>query len=254
MKITVVTICRNAAVNIRETIESVISQTYKDFEYVVVDGVSTDGTLDIIKEYQHAFPIRLISEKDENLFDAMNKGARMALGQWVNFMNAGDFFMDKDVLSKISGYLTSERDLVYGATEFRYDGFAVIRKPLPVSDFWKKMPYNHQSLFIKTDIINEHLFKYHDYFLAADYEQLLFAIKEGKVFFEAPVTVASFDNKGLSNTRTAMALAEYAKILKTYGELTAWRGFYYKMAPLKVLGKKLSPLWFRKVVYKNLVH
>ena len=253
MKITVITICYNAAKDIGSTIESVISQTYKDIEYVIVDGASTDGTAKIVEEYRKKFPIVFVSEKDDGIYDAMNKGVGLASGQWINFMNAGDRFVEKDVVEKISPFLTEGSDFVYGATEFRYDGFFVIRLPRPVSDFWKKMPYNHQSLFIKTTVLKEHPFDL-AYRLAADYEQLLFAIKNGKIFFKAPLTVASFDNKGVSNTKTAEALREYAEILKAYGELTLWRSWYYQSSPFKILGKKLTPGWLKKIVYRNFVH
>jgi glycosyltransferase involved in cell wall biosynthesis len=252
-KISIVTACRNAGACIAGTIESVIKQTDRDFEYIIVDGASKDDTIDIVRKYQETFPIKLISEKDESHFDAMNKGARMAQGQWINFMNAGDHFFSDDVIEKISGYLTDDRDLVYGATEFLYDGFSVVRKPRPISDFWKKMPYNHQGLFIKTDIVREHPFVYHEYPLAADYEQTLFAIKSKKVFLEAPLTVASFDNTGLSNTRTTQALREYALILSHYRELTFGRRLYYDLAPVKVFCKKLSPNWVKKITYNYFV-
>ncbi len=252
MKISVVTVCYNARENIGGTMASVISQTYKDLEYIVVDGGSTDGTIDVVKEYQKKFPIIFISQKDEGIYDAMNKGIRLASGQWINFMNAGDSFVDKDVLGKISRYLTEENDLVYGATQFRYHGFSVVRRPRPIADFRVKMPFNHQSLFARTSLLKDHPFdtRYH---LAADYEQVLFAVKARKTFFEAPMVVAVFNNEGVSNKKTAAAIKEYERILEDYHELTLWRRLCYRALPIKILGKKIVPNWIQRIIYRYCV-
>lgn len=99
-KITVITVCYNAADTLEQTIESVINQTYQNIEYIIVDGGSTDETLSIIRKYEHKIT-KWISEPDKGIYDAMNKGIEMASGEWLNFMNAGDVFASKDVLEKI---------------------------------------------------------------------------------------------------------------------------------------------------------
>lgn len=251
-KITIVTVCYNAQADIRETMESVISQTYPNLEYLVIDGRSTDGTTDIVREYQKKFPIILVSEKDKGIYDAMNKGIRLATGDYVNFMNAGDVFLSNDVLEKVAPYLTGENDLAYGATEFRYDGFSVVRKPRPLLDYWKKMPFNHQSLFAKTGALKEHPFDL-TYPMAADYESVLFFMEARKTFKEMPFTVAAFNNRGISNQKTATAIAEYRAILDRYHQLTPWRNIYYNLLFAKVAGKKLLPRWVRRLIYAHFV-
>jgi hypothetical protein len=114
------------------------------------------------------------------------------------------------------------------------------------------MPYNHQSLFARTNLLKDHPFDAH-YRLAADYEQVLFAMNAGKIFFEAPITVAAFNNEGASSKRTAVAYKEYERILERYHELTPWRKLYYHMLPVKILGKKILPNWLQKIIYKKLV-
>lgn len=98
-KITVVTVCFNAESVLEQTMLSVLNQTYKNVEYLIIDGGSKDGTLDIIKKYSDK--VKWISEPDNGLYDAMNKGVKMASGEWINFMNAGDRFASNDVLEKI---------------------------------------------------------------------------------------------------------------------------------------------------------
>lgn len=99
-KITVVTVCYNAAETIEKTILSVVGQTYNNIEYLIIDGGSKDDTLAIIKKYESNIS-KWISEPDKGIYDAMNKAIKMATGEWINFMNAGDCFATNDVLEKI---------------------------------------------------------------------------------------------------------------------------------------------------------
>lgn len=98
--VTVITVVYNAKELLEETILSVLNQTYSNIEYIIVDGGSTDGTLDIIKKYQDKIS-KYISEPDQGIYDAMNKGMSLSKGQWLNFMNAGDSFYSNDVLQKV---------------------------------------------------------------------------------------------------------------------------------------------------------
>lgn len=99
-KVTVVTVCYNAAETIEKTMLSVINQTYDNVEYLIIDGGSKDETLSIIKKYEYKIS-KWISEPDKGIYDAMNKAIKMATGEWINFMNAGDSFASNDVLEKI---------------------------------------------------------------------------------------------------------------------------------------------------------
>ena len=100
MKISVITVCYNDRERIEKTILSVLSQSYGNLEYIVIDGGSTDGTVDIIKKYANRIAY-FVSESDEGIYDAMNKGLRKAVGEWVCFLNAGDLFVSESVLNTI---------------------------------------------------------------------------------------------------------------------------------------------------------
>lgn len=118
MKVSVITVCFNSARTIRDTIESVCAQDYPDIEYIIVDGGSTDGTLEIISEYSDSVSI-LITEPDRGIYDAMNKGIQVATGDVVATLNSDDFYADKSSVKKLIGHLeksgteTVFADLVY---------------------------------------------------------------------------------------------------------------------------------------------
>ena len=112
--ISIITVIYNDGKKLEETILSILSQTYDNLEFIIIDGSSTDGTIDIIKKYEDKIDY-WISEKDSGIFDAMNKGILAAKGDYINFMNAGDFFIRKNLVKEIVDILNSEEiDFLYG--------------------------------------------------------------------------------------------------------------------------------------------
>jgi glycosyltransferase involved in cell wall biosynthesis len=124
MKVSIVTVTWNSAATLSRTISSVLRQTYKDIEYIVVDGLSTDNTVDIIKKHESAFNgrMRWISEKDFGIYDAMNKGIRMATGDIIGILNSDDILTSDDVIERIAQSFTDNEDAVYGDVHFVKDG------------------------------------------------------------------------------------------------------------------------------------
>ena len=113
MKVSVITVCYNAEEDIEKTLLSVIKQSYKDFEYIVVDGKSKDRTMEIVNRYSKRIT-RMASELDTGIYNAMNKGVRMATGDYCIFMNAGDTFAGAEVLKQVVPFLTGEFDVIVG--------------------------------------------------------------------------------------------------------------------------------------------
>lgn len=133
MKVSIITATYNSAATLRDTLESVLAQTYQDIEYIIVDGLSSDGTQAIVKEYEPRFDgrLRLISEADKGLYDAMNKGLRMATGDIVGVLNSDDLFYDKNVVADVvRTFNENDIDCVYGDLEFvaANDIHKVVRK------------------------------------------------------------------------------------------------------------------------------
>lgn len=150
-KITVVTVCFNAEKVLEQTMLSVLSQTYKDIEYLVIDGGSKDGTLDIIKKYSDK--VKWISEPDKGIYDAMNKAVKMASGEWINFMNAGDCFASIDVLENVfSKEYPEEVNFLY--SDNWYEDEKGIRTYAPHDH--KSLSLNHQSCIYRKSLHSVH--------------------------------------------------------------------------------------------------
>ncbi len=120
MKISIITVSYNSASTIRDTFDSVLKQTYPDIEYIIVDGASKDDTVKVIEEYEPRFQgrMRWISEPDEGLYDAMNKGIQMTTGDVVGILNSDDFLTGNTVIEKIAGFFNNQVDCVYGDIHF----------------------------------------------------------------------------------------------------------------------------------------
>lgn len=125
MKLSIITVTYNSGKTLRDTIESVLSQTYTNYEYIIVDGASKDNTIDIIKEYEPKFNGRMlwISEPDKGIYDAMNKGIKMATGDAVGLLNSDDFYTSDDILAIVARELseTDSPDAIYGDVHYVYD-------------------------------------------------------------------------------------------------------------------------------------
>ena len=189
--VSIITVCHNPGRSIVRTFESVLAQDYIDFEYIIADGGSDNGTLDIIREYEARFrhnniSIHVISEAYQGIYDGMNKAVAHASGSWINFLNAGDCFYSGSVLSDIfnkSNYPNAA--ILYGdAAEYEYGSYHMFRKSLDSIE--KRMPFSHQSAFVNRELISRYPFKT-DYRIGADYDWLLSMYKKGFFFRDTGV-------------------------------------------------------------------
>ena len=112
--ITIITVCRNAEAAIEKTIQSVIKQNYPQIEYIIIDGRSTDRTLEIIGSYEDKYPIKVISEPDHGIYDAMNKGLSYATGDYIQFLNAGDTLLEETTIEQVVNLIQGKKaDIFY---------------------------------------------------------------------------------------------------------------------------------------------
>jgi glycosyltransferase involved in cell wall biosynthesis len=180
MKISIITVCYNSVATIERAMTSVLSQNYSDVEYIVIDGGSTDGTVDIIKKYQSRIA-HFVSEKDGGIYDAMNKGIASATGVVVGILNSDDLYADNNVLSVIMAIFAGDAsiDAVYG-------NIAYFNKETPTKFFryWKAGTFSrakmrngwmppHPAFFVQRAWYEQHGSFRLDFGTAADYELLL---------------------------------------------------------------------------------
>ena len=151
--ISIITVCYNCKDQLESTIISVIGQTYKNIEFILIDGGSTDGTNYIISKYREYIDV-IISEKDEGIYDAMNKGINVSKGVLINYMNAGDMFYSESVIAEIIKYADDYEAVLYGRHEVRYEnGNKKIIDCKNISTYWKGMFYCHQSSFVPRKLL-----------------------------------------------------------------------------------------------------
>ena len=206
MIVTIITVCRNHAQELERTIRSVESQTWQEKEYLVIDGASTDDTLDVIKAHEVSIT-RWVSEPDQGIYDAMNKGVRMAQGEWVIFMNAGDTFASDDTLQRVFGS-PLDADVIYGDV---IKGELVKKAEDPRNAH--RMFYCHQSAFVRTRCLREFPFDIR-HRMSADFKQVKQLYLSGKTFRQLDFPVANFDTQGVSNRNRSAGLYDNIQVIR----------------------------------------
>ncbi len=201
-KVTVVTVVLNAVGVIDRTLKSVIAQDYPNLQYIVVDGCSNDGTLELLKKYGDKID-KLISERDGGIYEAMNKGTSVATGEWILFMNAGDLFVDSSVITRVFSVRDWEEcDVVYGDGIFSNNIRRLKERAPDQVTLTDGNGFSHQSTFIRTAVQRKYGFDV-DERIAADYDLFLRLYKDKKVFRRVDVVISEFFIGGFS-TRPPM--------------------------------------------------
>lgn len=218
--LSIVTTCYNAADCIQKTIESVLAQDFRDMEYIIMDGVSSDDTLQIAGAFMDAFkdagiPYHIFSEKDHGIYEGMNHGINHAEGKYINFMNAGDCFLSKETLSNIAKASATEPDIIYGGADaIEFGQTYKYVKDLNLIE--KRMPFSHQSVFAKRELLNKYPFN-EELRIGADYDFLLTAYQNGAVFADCGETVCTVTLDGLSSVDLLHTFEETVAIQRKHG-------------------------------------
>lgn len=247
MKFSIITATYNSARTLPDTLESVLAQTYRDVEYIIVDGLSTDGTMDIVRAYEPRFEGRLvyISERDKGLYDAMNKGLRMATGDVVGILNSDDFYSTPTAIEQLARALQgSGADAVYADVHYarsealhqcvRYYSSAVFRRGLMRLGF---MPA-HPTFYCRRACYEQYGYFHTDYKIAADFELLLRLIYVHRISTcYLPADLVTMRTGGASNeswqSRVAI-MRDHNRALHSYG--------YFSCYPLLAL-RYLYKFW-----------
>ncbi len=240
LKISIITVCLNAAKTIRKTIESVANQTVLPFEYIIIDGGSTDGTLEIIKEYGSLIT-HVISEKDAGISDAFNKGIRLASGDLIGILNADDWLED-DTLRLVAENI-KEGDVVHGKVQYwrgeKKDYLAEGNHLL----LGKEMTIHHPTVFVKKSVYDSLGGFKLDYRYAMDYELLLrFHIKNVRfIYVNEILTNMAFDGASDKNWKKAIKESYRAKTENGLPIANA-KMYYWKQLSRTFVARSLTKL------------
>ena len=221
----IITVTYNAGKVLEDTIQSVISQTYRNVEYIIVDGASKDNTQEIIGKYSKHIS-KMVSEPDKGLYDAMNKGIGMATGDYLCFLNAGDKFYEKETLQKIAETLKDKElpDVIYGETAIvDEDGnFLHMRRlSTPERLNWKSFKQGmlvcHQAFLANRTLALKHPYDM-QYRFSADFDWCIRIMKEAKCLHNTRLTLINYLNEGMTTRNHKASLKERFRIMvKHYG-------------------------------------
>lgn len=213
-KVSIVTVSYNSEATIQRTIESVLNQTWSHLEYLIIDGASSDDTVNIAAKYQKAFEAKgmeyyIVSEKDHGIYDAMNKGIRMATGELVGIINSDDWYEPNALQCAVEYYEQQHYDLFYADLRMIGDKGSFIKKArdghIVTSRYW-----NHPTTFIPKLVYEKYQYKnetIHD-----DWDLILRLRKEGARVCIAPVVLANFSRNGVSHEKGLRNALERAGI------------------------------------------
>ena len=220
--VSIITVCRNPGRNIVKTFESVLAQDYSDFEYIIQDGGSNDGTSELIDKYASRFKergirISVFYEDDPGIYSGINKAVAHAEGTWINFLNAGSCFYSASVLSSVfnrSNYPNAA--VLYGdAVEFEYGHYHMFRKSL--ANIETGMPFSLQAAFINHELLSRYPFKT-DYRIGADYDWLLSIHSKGFFFRDINTIICILSkNDDISSLKLYDAYMDALKIRNSHG-------------------------------------
>jgi glycosyltransferase len=241
MKVSIITVVYNNKNTIKDAIESVLNQTYKNIEYIIIDGGSTDGTVDIIKSYGDKID-KFISEKDNGIYDAMNKGLKLATGDIVGILNSDDFYASNDVIERVvKEFIEKKVDSVYGDLVY-----VNAKNTDKIVRYWKSKPFKeglfqkgwhpaHPTFFVKKEIYDKYGVFNLNFKIAADYELMLRFLEKHKISSSyipevfVKMRVGGESNQSIKNIIKAN--------LESY---KAWKENDLQISPIRMLAKPLS--------------
>lgn len=244
MKISIITVCYNAEAHIDETLRSVVMQDHRDIEHIVVDGGSSDGTMAKVERYREVLA-HVLSERDKGVYDAMNKGLRLATGEVVAFVNAGDMIARRDVLSAmVKEFERNDADVIYG------DALMVDPEDITkVKRYWRGGDYDrenfrkgwmppHLGTYIRRSAYQRFGHFREDLKVSADYELMFrFLYKHRLRARYVPKVLVRFRLGGVSNRSLAHVWRANLEVFK------AWKLNGEQVSPLIVVRKPISKLW-----------
>jgi len=267
MRLSIITINLNNRDGLKRTIESIICQTFKDFEWIIVDGGSTDGSRKLMEQYVGYFSY-WVSEPDKGIYNAMNKGIRQAQGEYCLFLNSGDYLVDSDILEKVFA-LDFNEDVVYGYSLNEKKGKIEIKyspRDLTLLFFYKNTIHHSGNAFIKRDAFNSWGLYDESFRIASDYKWFLQALGMGDATTRfVNMNLSVFDCSGISETNRDLLMKEREQIFndvvpfrvrRDYEVINQIQEENYALQRTLLSGRRLSKVTyavlFKAIIYKVL--
>ena len=213
--ISIIVVSLNTKKEFLKTIKSIQKQDYKNYEVIVVDGKSTDGTVQEIKKLKDK-KVKYIIQKDNGIYDAMNKGIKISLGKWIIFMNSGDLFYKNNVLNNFLSENVKNYEIVYGNTVVSAKNLKYIVNSKTFDHKTLLMPFCHQSVFVKSDILKKRNFSL-IYRFSSDFDFFYYSYLSGKKFYKIDSIISKVKSSGLSDKNRQMVFNENLRIIKKRG-------------------------------------
>ncbi len=216
MRLSIITINLNNRNGLQKTIDSVITQTFTDYEWIIIDGGSTDGSREIIEQNADHFSY-WVSEPDKGIYNAINKGVAQAKGEYIQILNSGDCLFENSTLEQLFSH-QYDADILYGDAICLYpDGHKINKKyPDNISlNYFIHDVINHQASFYRRQVFDGHLYN-EKYMIASDWAYCLEAVCRGLRFQHIPQTIVYYDNAGISAQWSERQITEREDILNTY--------------------------------------
>jgi glycosyltransferase involved in cell wall biosynthesis len=233
--VSIITVCHNSEKTIAKTIESVLNQTYSNLEYIVIDGASTDRTMEIVKQYESKFKgrMRWISEQDAGMYDAMNKGIALAVGELIGIINADDWYECDSIKKIIAAHHRYEETIYYGIARYVENDKELMLKTTNYQ-FLNREMLPHPTCFIPKSVYQRHGNYNVQYRIAADYELLLRYFSRGVRFVQIDEVLANFRTGGITTTQDMQSAIETFRIRYQYGFISR-RQFYTAIIKKRIL-------------------
>ena len=258
MKLSIITINRNNAVGLEKTMRSVATQTFKDFEYIIVDGASTDGSVEVIKKLESGFEqLKWVSEPDSGIYNAMNKGMRMASGAYIQILNSGDCLAAPDVVEKMLKALEEKANpsILYGNMVKCFpDGKRKVDKCFAGQDITMLGMYtgtlNHDPAYIRRDLFDKYGFYDESLKIVSDWKWYLQALilgGEKPEYVDLDVTL--FDMTGISETNKALDKAERKRVLEQLLPSTIMKDYERHALSISQMSRLKRHPWAYKLVW-----
>ena len=262
MKFSIVTVCFNSLSTIRDTITSVLNQTMLPYEYIIVDGQSTDGTLCVIEEYKDEFAkkniwLKVLSEPDDGLYDAMNKGIELAKGDVIGIVNSDDWY-EPNTIENANDVFEKDKKIgiVHGLMRrIRHDGYSYLMAGKDIKRLRYYMCLNHPTFMVKKNVYEELGVFNTSYKLSADYDFTLRAYLAGVEFYKIDYIMSNMRLGGVSDLRYKEGLKEKVIIQKqngisSFSYILSYIAFYIKHCLINILVK--YDINYQKIIKKKI--